>query len=304
MKKVSVLLSTYNGEKYLREQLDSVLAQSGVEVTLFARDDGSRDGTVAILGEYAEKGLLTYCAEQNVGFAKSFFWLTQNAPKADYYAFCDQDDFWRADKLSSAVDMLDKLSNDKPNLYFSALRVVDENLNETHATTHDGFVLPNSDRVFAASLLQNWVYGCTMVFNEQLRAAYAEYAQPLYCHDWTMYQIAAGLGNVVFDETPHIDYRQHGTNVFGFFKSGFTALKRNLKLFFQKECKNLRLVEAKKFKAQYYDKLSEKNKRYLDMVVNYKKSCRDKRALRREKEFREKGAVEFYHNFLLFIGKL
>jgi len=304
MKKVSVLLSTYNGEKYLREQINSVLAQTGVEVTLYARDDGSTDGTVKILAEYAEKGLLSYTADKNVGFAKSFFWLVCNAPSNEYYAFCDQDDFWHIDKLSAAVEKLVVLDNNKPNLYYSALKVVDENLVQTHASTHKGYTPPPPERVFASSLMQNWVYGCTMVFNEELRRLYSTYDQPLYCHDWTMYQISAGIGNVVFDEIPHIDYRQHGTNVYGFFKSGFTALKKNLKLFFEKESKNLRLTEAQKYKACYYEMLSETNKKYIDEITNYKKSRADKKIFKKDKAFKEKGIVGFYHKILIAFNKL
>jgi len=304
MKKVSVLLSTYNGEKYLREQIDSVLAQEGVEITLFVRDDGSSDGTKEILKEYAEKGLLTYTAEKNVGFAKSFFWLVCNAPRNDFYAFCDQDDYWRKDKLFAAAEKLSVFDNAKPNLYYSALKVVDENLVQTHASTHSGYTAPPAERVFPSSLMQNWVYGCTMVFNEELRRLYSIYDQPLYCHDWTMYQIAAGLGNVVFDEVPHIDYRQHGTNVYGFFKSGFNALKKNLKLFFEKESKNLRLTEAEKYKACYYEMLSETNKKYLDELTNYRRSRKDKRAFKKDKAFKEKGIVGFYHKILITFNKL
>lgn len=304
MTKVSVLLSTYSGERFLKQLIDSVLAQQGVTVELFVRDDGSKDGTVAILDGYAQKGLLKYTAGENIGFAKSFFWLVQNAPQNDYYAFCDQDDVWHGNKLASAAEKLEPLDKTRPNLYHSALRVVDENLVLTHASTHKGFVHPPDDVIFPNSLMQNWVYGCTMVFNEELRRTYAEYAELLYCHDWTMYQIAAGLGKVIFDPVPKIDYRQHGANVFGFFMSGWTALKKNLKLFFQKESKNLRLCEAKKFYAMYYGRLDDKSKALLDKLVNYKRSAKDKRVFRREKAFRVKGIVGFYHRVLLAFGKL
>ncbi len=302
--KVGVLLSTYNGEKFLDEQIQSVLAQKGVEIEFFARDDGSKDNTVEILEKYAKNGQLKYVAGENLGFAGSFFWLVQNAPKCDFYAFCDQDDVWRENKLSSAVETLSGLDESKPDLYYSALRVVNENLVETFSSTHEGFTPPSADAVFPASLMQNWVYGCTMVFNEALRRAYAEYDRPLYCHDWTMYQIAAGLGSVVFDPVPKIDYRQHGKNVYGFFRSGLRGLIKSLALFFQKESKNLRLNEALKFKAAYYDRLSERDKLFLDKLTGYKRSRKDKKIFKKEKAFRAKGIVGFYHRMLLFFGKL
>jgi glycosyltransferase involved in cell wall biosynthesis len=301
---VTVLLSTYNGEKYLSQQIESVLAQQGVEVKFYVRDDGSKDGTCDILEHYAQKGLLEYEKGENLGFAKSFFTLLRHAPKGDYYAFCDQDDYWHPDKLISAVNALNTLDNSKPNLYYSALRVVDRELKLTHESTHENYVPPSKDRVFPSSLMQNWVYGCTMVFNEKLRQEYLSYGQELYCHDWTMYQIAAALGNVYFDPVPHIDYRQHGNNVYGFFKSGLVATFKNLKLFFTKEAHNLRLKEAIKFKAAYYDKLSAEQKVLIDKMVNYKNSAKDKNAFKNEKAFWQKGIIGFYHKTLLFLGRL
>ena len=91
-KKVNVLLSAYNGEKYIKAQIDSILNQSYPNVELYVRDDGSKDGTLAIVREYEEKGLLHLEAGENVGFVKSFEWLIANGGEADYYAFSDQED--------------------------------------------------------------------------------------------------------------------------------------------------------------------------------------------------------------------
>ena len=98
--KVLVLMSTYNGEKYLREQIDSILGQRGVEVSLLVRDDGSTDATLTTLDEYKESGRLDYYCGNNLGPARSFMHLLQNAPASDFYAFSDQDDKWMDDKLS------------------------------------------------------------------------------------------------------------------------------------------------------------------------------------------------------------
>ena len=99
MKTVRVLLSTYNGETYLREQIDSLIKQIGLVVKIAVRDDGSTDATLDILEEYRKKGLLEYFAEENVGYRKSFLTLSSYfVGKADYYAFCDQDDVWKPNK--------------------------------------------------------------------------------------------------------------------------------------------------------------------------------------------------------------
>src|SRR5690242_9732967 len=105
---VQVLLSTYNGEPYLRPQLDSVLAQDYPRLTILARDDSSQDGTLALLREYAARyPALTVLSGENRGAAQSFMQLLQwSSPAADYFAFCDQDDVWHSDKISRAVEWL------------------------------------------------------------------------------------------------------------------------------------------------------------------------------------------------------
>ena len=128
-KEICVLLSTYNGEKYLREQLDSLVCQENVELKILIRDDGSKDSTLQILKEYSKKDArITYFVGNNVGPAQSFFDLIIKSPDADYYAFCDQDDVWDKDKLEIAVGFLEKEDNSKPNMYYSNLRIVDQNL--------------------------------------------------------------------------------------------------------------------------------------------------------------------------------
>lgn len=92
---ITVLMSTYNGEKYLKEQLDSILNQEQVDLKLLIRDDGSTDGTVNILKEYENSHTnIKWYSGLNLGCGKSFFQLVLDAPKSDYYAFVDQDDVW------------------------------------------------------------------------------------------------------------------------------------------------------------------------------------------------------------------
>ncbi|MBR7166470.1 MAG: glycosyltransferase [Bacteroidaceae bacterium] len=100
---VQVLMSTYNGMQYIREQLQSIYAQQGVDLSLLVRDDGSTDGTLQLLDEEQQAGRLSWYSGKNLGPAFSFWDLLHNAPEAPYYAFCDQDDVWDADKLAVAV---------------------------------------------------------------------------------------------------------------------------------------------------------------------------------------------------------
>lgn len=166
--KLIVLLSAYNGETYIREQLDSLLAQTLRNVEILVRDDGSTDGTRAILTEYAQQGALRWCACENLGPAHSFWRLLQDAPDADYYAFCDQDDVWDSDKLGIAVSALEHMDTSKPALYFGDVRVTDMNLR----ILAEHMVRP-APMDYPHALLRNLAPGCTYVFNRPARSCCA-----------------------------------------------------------------------------------------------------------------------------------
>lgn len=127
MKKVQVLLSTYNGEKYLKEQIESILKQKEVDIHLLVRDDGSSDSTIKILEEISNKNKkITFYKGKNIGPARSFMELLKKSEEADYYSFADQDDIWEENKIISAIN---KLKNtNEPELYLSALGIVNEKL--------------------------------------------------------------------------------------------------------------------------------------------------------------------------------
>ena len=210
MRKVNVLMSTYNGERYMREQIDSVLAQDNVSVDLLVRDDGSTDNTLKLLDAYQGKGALKYYVGANLGPALSFLALLRDSGDADYYAFADQDDFWQREKLAVAVDMLEK-AGDAPALYFSRTQMTDAELRPT------GIVEINPLLTFGESLVYEFIPGCTMVMNRALRDIVNTYV-PSYVpmHDVWVYSVALAVGaKVFFDKTPHILYRQHGSNTIG-----------------------------------------------------------------------------------------
>ena len=114
MKSIQVLLSTYNGARYLREQLDSLLSQENVDIKILVRDDGSTDDTIKILNEYQNRGLLAWYTGPNMRPAKSFLNLLIQSPESEVYAFCDQDDVWKPEKMYMAVCQLKTVSTDIP----------------------------------------------------------------------------------------------------------------------------------------------------------------------------------------------
>lgn len=306
MNSVAILLSTYNGEKYLRELLDSVLNQKEVNLSLLVRDDGSCDKTIEILKEYEEKYPnfhLSY-GEGNLGYAKSFSTLIRNAPSFDYYACCDQDDVWLPNKLIDAITEIQKVETaNMPVLFHSSCIVTDENLKEITKNSHPHYSRQTDTR-FEESLLLSNINGCTTVFNRPLKKLYSKIpVDRIYAgHDYTLSTIASALGKVIFSDNSNIYYRQHKHNSFGYYKY---SLLRSLKNFFKHETKSLRTHEAQMIKDFFYDDLSKHNKNFLDLVINYKQSAKDKRALKRYiKQNIKNKIVCTYSNLLINLGKL
>ena len=275
MRSVIVLLSTYNGERYLRQQIDSLLNQKNVSLRILARDDGSNDATMSILKEYADKhDIFSYYQGENCGPAKSFLDLISKAEKADYYALCDQDDVWDSDKLYSAILKVDKLEEAKPNLYYSNLRIVDENLKFYRLSHSIDFY---NDNKYSA-LTENLCTGCTAVFNYRAKTMISK-KLPDYCsmHDTWIYMVCKIFGKTVYDEKAHISYRQHGNNVVGTYlnKSKSKILKTKIKRLFNRELQP-RYMNAVSFYNCFETILNEKDKTKILKIVNYKKDLRNR----------------------------
>lgn len=272
---VTVVLATYNGEKYLQEQLDSLLRQKGVSVKIFVRDDGSTDRTHEILDEYQSKGLLKWYTGKHLNVQKGYLDLLKNAPRSDYYAFCDQDDVWDDDKLLIAVTELDEMPAEKPAMYYCGQRLVNENLKliSTHKIA--------SDRSPHTNFLISNVAGCTAVFNHCLVDA-VNSAEPdfILMHDSWLFKICLALGgNYYADSTAHINYRQHGNNVAGLnngVKGKVKQVQRYLNVFeIKKQCQSLLQCYGKKMTPEYR-KLTEEIINYDQSVGNWIKFLKSK----------------------------
>ena len=224
MKKVEILLATFNGEPYLSEQLDSILSQDTQNWHLTASDDGSSDRTVEILDAYAqtypEKIKRVVSGRQFHNARDHFFWLMEQCD-ADYIQFCDQDDVWHPDKLRLLQEALEEAEAaygaDTPLLAFSDQAVVDKNL---ELIAPSMMVLQQQDSRaldYRNLLYQNVVSGCTMAINRPLAklAACCTDTQQVIMHDWWLALTAARFGKMVYVDRATIDYRQHGDNSVG-----------------------------------------------------------------------------------------
>lgn len=213
-RKIIVIISTYNGEKYLREQLNSILAQEDVDVSILIRDDGSIDSTHRILEEYSRNNSsIEFYTGENCGVISSFNDLvnSEKLNNYEYIAFCDQDDVWDKDKLRIAVYALEKIKNKYPAVYCSNLMVVDEKLNQIRPKFK--YIRKYTKSM---STVQNIGAGCTQVFNQKALAMYRQGLNArMEMHDYWMTLICMFFGYVLYDPNSHIKYRQHKKNVVG-----------------------------------------------------------------------------------------
>jgi glycosyltransferase involved in cell wall biosynthesis len=211
----SILLCTFNGAKYLAEQLDSLAAQSVDRLHILVSDDGSTDQTLDILQAVKTrwtKGRFEVLSGPNYGFSENFRSLILRAPLDGYVAFCDQDDIWHPNKLQAAISRLNPLEN-TPALYGGRSILVDSNGEQRGLSPL--FSRPPS---FGNALVQSIAGGNTMVLNEPAFALLQESARrtSFLMHDWWAYLIVSGAGGqVYYDPEPHIDYRQHSRNALG-----------------------------------------------------------------------------------------
>lgn len=281
MKKVAVLMSTYNGERYIEQQLESLSSQVGLEIDILVRDDGSKDNTLSILRAWELKNKLIWYKGENLGPALSFMDLIRNAPQADFYAFCDQDDYWDEDKLKIAVEAIKGFGEDSPSLYFSNKRLVDENLCFIENTKQEPRI------TFGSALIINPVTGCTLVMNRKLLEIVRTYEnRNLYMHDGWVYRVCMALnGNVYFDRTPHISYRQHRDNVIGGKSSIIKRYKRRFNNVIV-DRKRIRERDACEIMKGYAHIISSDNLDLLKKIVCYRDSFSQKIKLILDSRFR------------------
>lgn len=268
--KILVLMSTYNGEQYLEEQLESLFNQKEVEVQIIVRDDGSTDKTIQILNKYKNKNLLQWYKGENLGPAKSFLDIIKNAPEVDYYAFCDQDDIWNNDKLKIAINKIRNINKDIPILYCANYKLVDSELNELEDQFHA------STMKFSEALASSCCTGCTVVFNKNLFEILKLYIPKLIVmhDDWAHKVCLAVGGKVVYDENKVLMYRQHGNNADGGIRDLKSKILGVIKRIKSGDCIRSRQIEE--IINGYSQLMSTTNFELAMDIVNYKKSLRNR----------------------------
>lgn len=265
---VAVLMSTYNGEQYLEEQINSIRNQKCIDVTLVIRDDGSSDGTLNIIRKYAD----ILIEGNNVGYTYSFLELIKNAPDADFYALSDQDDIWPEDKLINAVDMISRLGVTNSSILYACAR---KNL-------IDGKVCKAKEvkkyKHFPFNGYNNGYHlqGCTMVFNKAFKDIINMFT-PVdikTSHDVWIHQLCKAInGTILYDERPLLIYRITNNNVIGVPKHRY--FKRIKELFKRKPADQSYAISISTNLLKGYENLmSPRNVDICQRLSNYKKKKR------------------------------
>lgn len=283
--KVCVLMSTYNGEKYLGEQIESIFSQENVEVKLLVRDDASTDNTMKILMEFKKKyddQIVILKGENNIGWQDSFLTLLFEARKYTYpyYAFSDQDDIWYHDKLKCACERMTNISLEGA-IYYSNQMVVDSNGNNLfEIKEYKDWFQKGTAKKRACLDGQTMTLGCVMVFDRKLLEISTENDIQLLlkkeiAHDQWMSMVATYFGEVIYDDRVSIYHRQH-------VKSITNSGRKKRKHVFRKY-KNY----GRFFYGFYKDNfmLSDYDKKFLRIIAK-RKTLFEKIQLIKDSEFR------------------
>ena len=220
---IDILLATYNGGKYISQQLDSLFGQTYQDFRIIVRDDGSSDDTLKIVDQYckAHPGRIEVVMDGIAcGSAKSNFFQLMRHSTSDYAMFCDQDDVWIDNKIEITLQKMkeaERMQNEIPILVFSDLHVVDDNLGIINSSFMKYENLDPRKTSLNRLLAQNVATGCTMMINRELlkTALKFEHADRIIMHDWWCALVASQFGKVVYIDKPLVLYRQHHDNAVG-----------------------------------------------------------------------------------------
>ncbi len=307
---VAVILATYNGEKYLEDQIGSILNQKDVSVQIFARDDGSADQTLKILKKFANNypnfHLLNNGITENKGIREGFIeilkWAISYPDNFTYFAFSDQDDFWLPEKLISAINEIKKSNNANGALYYSNKTIVDENLKVRYT---ENFTIYNdfSDFYFVSN-----AYGCTMVIDRKLAILSTKFVSTYsHFHDDWIHRLAICLGtDIIFDNNSYILYRQHNSNFCGTFATGDKSIGHLVKRTFDFISKGggyNRAELAKDILKNYNTLISIDIKEKIKIVCIYKSSFKNKILLLKKADVKKRTHKEkIIWGIKVFIG--
>jgi glycosyltransferase involved in cell wall biosynthesis len=261
MDNVSIVMTTYNGEKFLEEQINSILSSTYQDFELYIVDDGSQDNTMEILSRYKEKypGKINFCRnETNLGVTLNFLKAVSKTT-SEYIMLCDQDDIWKADKIAKTLKRVKQMEvqfgKELPIAVFTDAYVVDEGLNIIHESFFRSGRLNPRLTDLPHLLMENKLIGCTAMINQGVRRILQSNSLPKRArfHDGWLGLIAASVGKIGFIREPTLLYRQHGANIVG--NRGFLSyvFNRISNVGKQKRALSELYIQAEEFAFLYHD---------------------------------------------------
>ena len=253
-KKIAILLATYQGEKFIRQQLESLLSQTNKNWKAFIHDDGSKDNTVEIVSEFCQKypDYFSLIKGPGCGGAKENFFFLTKMVESEIYMFCDQDDVWKSNKVQITLDEMEKRAvKEKPCLVFTDLVVVDSHLKVIDKSMSHYQCLSCEKYGLNRAIIQNVVTGCTMMINRCLRDMMIKKCdyKKILMHDWWAALIANAFGEIYYINVPTILYRQHTDNSVGAKK---TFSIENMKGIINNQCKVKNALKGTRVQASEF----------------------------------------------------
>lgn len=307
MEKVIVLLPTYNGEKYLRCQLDSIINQTYKNIDVYIRDDNSTDNTVAIIDEYCSKSIdgINFIKVdsngKNLGYPDCFWELLKNVPQAEYYCFCDQDDWWSPQKIELSINYLKKVDNTIPAMTYCSFDYYNQDMKYLRNGEN---ILKNYS--FEKGMYYTYAPGFTQMINRALveKLDFDYIIGKNLAHDIWCQWIATSVGKIVPNKSVLAKYRRHEAAVTSGNKSKLSSIKR----WWNKEISGDEMEKWHQslcyFKKAYINDFDNKDMKILDLFANDEKTLTNKiKKVFYPKKLRTTLGGEIALRILFLIGK-
>lgn len=307
--KIAVILSTYNGEKYVAEQIESIMEQSYSNFDLFIHDDGSNDTTEDIINDYAKKyeNIKVIVRQKGLGYPSCFIEMLKQVDEYEFYAFSDQDDVWNANKLKNAVECLKMLNKELPNLYYTAVEYTDANLHHIRSSRFakgkNGICKLN----LQALLLGGEAMGMTFVFNNTAKNALVKANVTRNYKDWFLKLYCASCGEVYYNPVPSAKYRRHdwavtnGSNPSGKIKRYLSQL---CEIFFYPHT-----FDNQKYILDYmikscYNSVHNEDLELISLFTSTNSFCNRVKKITWKRRFRSRIIDELGYRFAFLLGRI
>jgi len=302
---VQILLSTFNGEKYIAEQLDSILTQSYKSISVLIRDDGSQDGTLKIIEQYILRhpNQVKLLKGDNIGVVKSFLALLEQADNdVVFYSFCDQDDVWLPHKVEASVKALKYKNDNIPLMHFSSTYLTDSKLSPIKKWPKS----PSKPLSFNNAVIENIAVGTTITINKaakEMLTAKQPNSDNLIMHDWWFYLCISAFGETMYELKPTVLYRQHEENLIGGNKSLRDLILRKLRSYSNNKGKRILFKQAQEFWECYGDEISDIQKGQLQLFLKPRYNIWDRIYFLKQSHYYRQSLYEnILYKMLILIG--